>query len=68
MSIDHEQELTRAAIRLETARAKRDQAILDAHAAGTKVTAIAAAVHLSRMHVHRILNAASAEKSAAKTG
>lgn len=48
--------LLKAKAQMESARAQRDQAILDAVAAGMKKTAIAEAVGLSRMHVHRILN------------
>lgn len=54
---DHIKLLTTAADKLEAAHTARDQAIVDAHTAGTPVTAIANAVRLSRMQVHRIINA-----------
>lgn len=59
---DHEKKLTAAAAKLEQAHAARDQAILDAHTAGIKGTAIAAAVKLSRMQVHRIVTAAEEKR------
>lgn len=61
---DHTKQLTNAAEQLKTAHAARDQAILDAHAAGMQSAAIAAAVELSRMQVHRIVKAAETTKYA----
>lgn len=55
MSADFERRLRRAATALETAHTARDQAILDASAAGMTQVEVAAAVGLSRVHVYRIL-------------
>lgn len=52
---DHSKQLAKAAERLERAHADRDAAIIAAHEAGLKPTAIARAVGLSRMQVHRII-------------
>ncbi len=57
MSTDHAARLAAAATRLERAHAARDQAIIDARAAGMKGTAIAAAVGLTRQQVGRIVAA-----------
>ena len=56
---DHAKALTKAADALERAHAERDAAIIAAHNAGMKPTAIANAVRMSRMQVHRIITAAS---------
>lgn len=58
--------LERAATALETAHAQRDRAVLEAHAAGMGGTAIAAAVRLSRMQVHRIIVAEERRTTAAE--
>lgn len=57
MSADHADLLRRAAEELERAHAARDQAVRDAAAVGMPKTAIADAVGLSRMQVHRIIGA-----------
>ncbi len=56
---DHAKALTKAADALDRAHTARDEAILAAHKAGMKPTAIANAVRMSRMQVHRIITAAS---------
>lgn len=60
---DHTKALTRAADALENARRARDAAIIAAHNAGTSTTAIAAAVRMSRMQVHRIITAHNTENA-----
>lgn len=60
---DHLKMLEKAAEKLESAHMARDQAIIDAHNAGTNMTAIANSVRLSRMQVHRIIKAHNAENA-----
>lgn len=55
VAVDHGKQLAKAAAALETAHAQRDQAIIDAAAAGMNQTAISRAVGMSRMQVYRII-------------